>query len=337
MKQNRIKRLYPFQKEILDFFESPEENDLVIHAPTGTGKTFAFVLGLALRLRCVKYDGIFAIVLVPSKALAQQTISLISQFVDHKYLRKKILVDTPESFFNSTKVSVLPTIRYLVIDEADRLANDLFKDYLSYLRKPVNENTKVQDAWSICCKRLLCSATFNPDGFYNEMFDLSNPKSVYADIDPKVEELIITCDIQIRLRYLESFLLKKKFHKVLIFVNSLSVLKELSQHLSVNYTVLEYYSDIPGDAKSKIVEDFSSATDFTILIATDALSRGIDLKGCDLVVNYCMPRSASSYIHRIGRTGRGTSSGSALSFITSKQDRRVIGKRQVSELKPETM
>lgn len=336
MKQNQVQRLYPFQKDILDFFESTDENDLVIHAPTGTGKTFAFVLGLALRLMRVKYDGIFAIVLVPSKALVQQMTSLISQFVDSKSLRRKIIVDTPESFFSSTKVTHLSSVRYLIIDEADRLANELYKDYLSYLQRPLNEETRIRNAWSSHCKRLLCSATFNPDGFYKEMFDLSNPKCVSVNIDTKVRELIIKCSLQSRLGYLESFFMKKKCRKVLIFVNSLSVLNELSQRFSA-YNVLEYYSDIPTIAKSKIVEDFSNSTKFTILIATDALSRGVDLKGCDLVVNYCMPKTASSYVHRIGRTGRGTCSGMALSFITSRRDERIIKGREVTKLEPNMM
>lgn len=334
LKKVGITHLHPFQESIVEFFKEIEGPDLVIHAPTGTGKTLAFVLGFVLRLNIARHDKVFAIVLVPTKALVHQTKSLIELLAGRRNIYRKIFVDTPEAFFNSDKVSLLSEIRYLVIDEADRLANELYKDYLSCLRRPSSEYLKVPSVWNSKCKRLLCSATYNPEGFYDEMFDLANPESISYDASLKVEELVIKCDEKSKFKHFENFFTDRKHRKILVFVNSLATLKSLlSQLKNVNCTLLKYYSDLPANLKAEVIHKFSNSSEFTILVSTDALSRGVDLKECDLVVNYSMPKSRSTYVHRIGRTGRGSSSGTALSFINNPREDKVVKQRKVTILK----
>lgn len=328
-----ITQLFPFQETVVEFFDNigSSKKDLVVHAPTGSGKTFAYALGLALYLKKAKCDGVIAVVLVPTQALAEQTMKLVKNMVGRKSIHRKYVIDTPESFFSSSRVNLIPSLKFLVIDEADRLANELYKDYLEELQRVPTEILKVPTVWSTRCKRLLCSATYSPDGFYADMFDLINPETIFVNTEAKVSELRISCNSNEKYQKFEDLMLGGRWQKILVFVNSIPMLKEVSSRLlqfdKLHGKVLTYFSDMPSTSKAQVIEEFDNASTLSVLISTDALARGVDIKNCDLVVNYEMPQSTSSYIHRIGRTGRGAFTGTAISFTCNPSDERIIRKR----------
>jgi len=116
----------------------------------------------------------------------------------------------------------------------------------------------------------------------------------------------------------------KDLSHVLIFASSIKSVKEIKQTLNkAGMRASEMHSGLDQDQREKTIRDFKSKK-IRILVATDILSRGIDIKGIELVINYEVPHDAEDYVHRIGRTARADRTGEAITFINPRQVRNFL-------------
>lgn len=328
-KRAGIRKLHSFQKIVVEFFGNDDDYDLVLNAPTGTGKTISFVIALSNRIKSLKCDSVFALVLVPTQAIVQQINNLFRKILSKK--PHSLVCDTPESFFSKENYkNILDSIKYLIVDEADRFVSDGFNDYLNILSESKNINFRIPSLWNIRCRRLLSSATLNSESFYIEKFGLINFKLANSKMKTNITEFYIKSKIEDKSSVILNLLFNETYQKILIFVNSLSSLTQLYDSLN-NYSsdnqktsVLRYHSHLFDQEKKRTIQEFENKNKRALLISTDAISRGVDLKMCDLVVNFELPRTRSCYIHRIGRTGRGLMRGTALSLITNEREAKLI-------------
>jgi superfamily II DNA/RNA helicase len=324
--------------------------DVLAMAPTGTGKTAAFVLPMLQRLlqspraapRAPR-----ALLLVPTRELAAQVAGVVRAFartmpeplklavavggvsINPQMLALRgavdILVATPGRLLelHETHALRLSAVQTLVLDEADRLLDLGFTDELQRILRelPVRR------------QNLLFSATF-PDGV-RQLADtlLHDPETIDvvagADDNPAAIQRAIAVDTGRRTALLKHLLQDADWTRVLVFVATRYATEHVAEKLrrgQVRATAL--HGDLSQGARSEALESFRNAH-IQVLVATDVAARGIDIAQLPVVVNYDLPRSADDYLHRIGRTARAGAGGVAVSFVTADQEGhfRLIEKR----------
>ncbi|KZC04724.1 putative ATP-dependent RNA helicase DDX52 [Dufourea novaeangliae] len=311
-------------------------------APTGSGKTAAFLLPIIHQLGAPQRKGFRAIILSPTRELAKQThrecvrlsegfnfrihiISKIGQALD-KYGPKSsqkfdILITTPRRIIfllNQDPPAIsLSNIEWLIVDEADKLFEDgtrCFRDQLEEISKAcTNENlctamfsatnTPVVSKW---CRRNLKGLVTVTVGHRNAATDLVE------------QELLFVGTESGKLVALRGIIQKGVLPPVLVFVQSKERAQELFNELiydGINVDVI--HADRSQTQRDNVVRCFREGK-IWVLICTELMARGIDFKGVNLVINYDFPPSAISYVHRIGRTGRAGHKGKAITFFTEQ-------------------
>lgn len=319
-----------------------EGRDIIASAQTGTGKTAAFLLPLINQLITKHSDGhsINAMVLVPTRELAvqiSQTMEGISYFTDISSIavyggsdgtsfaaEKKALTQgvdmvicTPGRMIAHLNMGYvkLGGLQYLVMDEADRMLDmgfhqDILK-IISFL--PAKR------------QNLLFSATMP-----SKMRDLArkilhNPVEINIAISKPParikQEAFIVYDEQ-KIGLVKYILKQKEFKSVIVFCSKKHNVKQLAMALKqAHFSIEEIHSDLEQDKREEVLLAFRNKR-LQILVATDILSRGIDIEDIDLVVNYDVPNDGEDYIHRIGRTARAETDGTAYTFVTEKEQRK---------------
>ncbi|XP_038053752.1 probable ATP-dependent RNA helicase DDX52 [Patiria miniata] len=314
--------------------------ELLACAPTGSGKTAAFILPILAHLKEPKKKGFRAVVVSPTRELANQTYREFQRLAEGRGLRVHLIESTakavkkfgPES---SQKFDILVTtpnrlvfllnqeppgiklnnVEWLIIDESDKLFEEGragFRDQLATIYRAC-DSTHV--------RRAMFSATFTHDVEQWCKLNLDNVVTVTVGQRNTATELIqqelvfVGGEHGKLLAVREIF--RKGFHPpVLVFVQSKDRAKELFQELIYDgYNVDVIHADKTQMQRDNIVKSFRSGK-IWVLIATELMGRGIDFKGINLVINYDFPTSAISYIHRIGRTGRAGRPGKAVTFFT---------------------
>lgn len=309
-------------------------------APTGSGKTAAFLLPLLHHLRGLRHDGIRAVVVSPTRELAKQThreclrladnvglnIHIISKvnLSNSKLSLEKtnkfdILITTPNRLVFLLKqepaVLSLRSVQWLIVDESDKLFEAGprgFRDQLA---------TIYQACDSLNVKRGMFSATH---GAHVAKWCKQNLKGLIAvtvghrntTADKVEQELVFVGSEQGKLIAIREMISKGLQPPVLIFVQSKERAKELFSELlydGINVDVI--HADRTQLQRDNVVRCFREGK-IWVLICTELMGRGIDFKGVNLVINYDFPPSAVSYIHRIGRTGRAGRDGKAVTFFT---------------------
>jgi superfamily II DNA/RNA helicase len=157
---------------------------------------------------------------------------------------------------------------------------------------------------------------------------LHQPEEVNISISKPPEKIIpeafIVYDTQ-KIPLVKYLLNKKDFKSVLIFCSSKISVKQLTRDLKrARFLADEIHSDLEQDKREEVLIQFKSRR-LPILVATDILSRGIDIDNIDLVINYDVPHDGEDYVHRIGRTARAAAEGSAYTFVTVKEQRKFLG------------
>ncbi|KAM5439757.1 ATP-dependent RNA helicase [Microsporum ferrugineum] len=250
-------------------------------------------------------------------------------------------------------------IKFLVVDEADRLLSEgHFKELgelLSALDKAktsddVHENEEEEDE-PVERQTLVFSATFQKGlqqklakrdkSFHDNLLDkeesmeyllkklnFKDEKPRFVDVNPvsqmadNLKEGIIECSAMEKDLYLYAVLLFYPKHRTLVFTNSISSVRRLTQFLqNLGLPALSLHSSMAQKARLRSVERFSSPTTdpSPILIATDVAARGLDMQGIDLVIHYHVPRAADTYIHRSGRTARASASGKSILICSAEE------------------
>ena len=316
--------------------------DLIASAQTGTGKTAAFLLPLIHKLITIPHDerNINALIIVPTRELAvqiAQTMEGLSYFTSVSSIavygggdgalftaEKKalsggadVVICTPGRMIAHLNMGYvkLEGLRYLILDEADRMLDMGFSDdinkIISYLPKQR--------------QNLLFSATMPVKIRDLARKILTNPLEINIAISKPPEKIVQEAFVLYEPQKipLVKYVLKlKEFQSVIVFCSRKQNVKQLSNELKrTGFSIEEIHSDLEQAKREQVLIDFKNKK-LKILVATDILSRGIDIEDIDLVINYDVPNDGEDYIHRIGRTARAASEGTAYTFITEKEQRK---------------
>ena len=312
--------------------------DLIASAQTGTGKTAAFLLPVIHRLLVNHTDGkIGALVIVPTRELAiqiSQHLEGLSYFTHISSLavyggndaqnfvaEKKalqagadIIICTPGRMIAHLNMGYVSfkDLQFLVLDEADRMLDMGFQDELSRIIKAVPEKRQT----------LLFSATMPPRIRQLAKNILIDPVEVNIAISRPPEKIVQKAFVVYEQQKpgLIKYLLKTiPYKSALIFCGSKQLVKQLTRTLKQNnFVVEEMHSDLEQVQREKVIGGFTSGR-IPVMVATNILSRGIDIDTIDLVINYDVPRDGEDYVHRIGRTARAEADGIALTFVGERE------------------
>ena len=345
-KQN-FSQPYPIQKAAIPAIL--DEKDVLGIAKTGSGKTASYVLPILMNLMSntdTKNRHVNVLVLVPTRELAVQVHEVVRLFSAALPKRIKsmavyggvsinpqmigmqgvnILVATPGRLLELVDSNAvhLSDIDTLVLDEADKMLNLGFKKEMNSIFALLPKKRQ----------NLLFSATLSDDVVNIHEVLLHNPQVIKIDSEIDNIDLITQTAYTIEdekkgplLRYL---IKSKNIKQVLVFTSSVYKADNVVDKLRKNgIDALAIHSRRSQNARTTALNKFKTGK-ITVLVATDLLSRGIDIEFLPYVINYELPRSPKDYIHRIGRTGRAETTGEAISFITQddKNHFRVIQKK----------
>ena len=326
----------PVQEQVIPLILNGQ--DIIASAQTGTGKTAAFLLPIVNRLLASRHDDqINALVIVPTRELAVQIaqnleglayftpISSIavygggdgSTFSTEKQALSRgadIVICTPGRMIAHLNMGYVRTkgLQYLVLDEADRMLDMGFYDdimkIISFL-PPVRQNllfsatmpTKIRD---LARKILHDPAEIN--------IALSKPPAKI------VQQAFVVYETQ-KIPLVKWLLKSSNLKSTLIFCSKKHNVKQLTMELKRSrFNVKEIHSDLDQAGREDVLVEFKSRR-LPILVATDILSRGIDIDNIEMVINYDVPNDGEDYIHRIGRTARAETDGLAFTFISEKE------------------
>lgn len=317
-----------------------EGKDLRVTARTGSGKTAAFLLPMLndLITNPDRWSGTLALILLPTRELARQTLSQIRTLAKYSdieaelitggenfrvqaaRMRKNpdIILGTPGRLLEHREANNLDfdDVRWLVLDEADRMLDMGMGDDALALTALCKDDVQA----------MLFSATTGGPAL-NRMVNqvLTEPVELMLDAvrgleTNTVQQVIPADDVAHKERLLQWLLAHETFEKAIVFTNTRAQADRLGgviRSQKLNAFVLHGEKD---QRERKLALDRFRSGNARVLIATDLAARGLDVSGLELVVNFDMPRSGDEYVHRIGRTGRqDTPEGMAISLVTREE------------------
>ncbi|EYB97117.1 hypothetical protein Y032_0143g2400 [Ancylostoma ceylanicum] len=337
LKEFGIETPTPIQMQAIPLMT--EHRDVLASAPTGSGKTLAFAIPIildVLRLKKLdKYkDGtkLLAIVLEPTRELAAQTYRQFLKFSQDLPVKAAlfeseevpknvdVLVSTPNRLTHHLKDMKLKFLRWLIVDESDRLfevvegQDRCFRSQLATVYRACDGKFT---------HRAFFSATFSyeveewcKDNLNNvAMVCIGERNSANANVD---QELVFAGSEHGKLLAVRTLLQTQFDPPALIFVQSKERARELLSALSSLTPPIPaafISSEKSQSERDHIIESFRSGR-LWVLICTELMGRGLDLRNVNLVINFDLPTSIVSYIHRIGRTGRAGRKGRAITYFT---------------------
>jgi ATP-dependent RNA helicase RhlE len=313
-----------------------EGKDMIACAQTGTGKTASYLLPLLHKIEQDDKSHIDTLILSPTRELALQidqqimglayftgctSIAVYGGGDGFSYEQQKrsltdgvnIVVATPGRLIAhlTSKAINLDHLKHLVLDEADRMMDMGFYEdivrIISYLPK------KRQN--------LLFSATMPPKIRSLSKKILHNPVEINIAISKPsagiLQQAYLVFDDQ-KIDLLKNILANAEFKSVIVFASRKETVKKLNSALNRQGILSEaFHSDLDQDSREDIMVRFKGKK-LAVLIGTDVISRGIDVEAISLVVNFDVPPDPEDYIHRIGRTARAETTGTAITFINDK-------------------
>jgi ATP-dependent RNA helicase RhlE len=318
-----------------------QNKDLIACAQTGTGKTAAYVLPILNKIVQGNTSHLNTLIIAPTRELAQQIDQQIEGFSyflgvssipvygggdgaawdqQHKAMREgaDIIIATPGrliAMLTSAGSMDMSSVQHLILDEADRMLDmGFYEDIMrivNYL--PANRQT------------LLFSATMPPKIRALAQKILNDPEQINIAISKPAEGILqqayLAYDAQ-KLGLLKYILNEKEHKSVIIFASTKEKVKDLNKELyRSGLSIKAFHSDLEQSEREEIMRAFKNK-ELQMLIGTDILSRGIDVDGISLVVNFDVPPDPEDYIHRIGRTARAETTGTAITFINDRDQRK---------------
>ena len=313
--------------------------DVIAAAQTGTGKTAAFLLPVIHKLITMPHEGhkINCMIIVPTRELAvqiAQTLDGIAYFTpissiavygggggdlfaaERKALSSgvDIVICTPGRMISHLNMGYvkLDSLKYLILDEADRMLDmgffeDLIK-IISYMPKE-RQNLLFSATMPAAIRKLANTLLKNP---IEVNIAISKPPEQIA------QQVYYVFDAQ-KMPLVKFILKQVEYESVLVFCSSKISVKQLSEELRRSkFSADQIQSDLEQDKREQVLLDFKNHK-LRILVATDILSRGIDIEDIDLVINYDVPHDGEDYIHRIGRTARAATKGTAITLVSEKE------------------
>ncbi|GMT45586.1 MAG: RNA helicase [bacterium] len=325
-----------------------EHKDLIASAQTGTGKTAAFILPVLNELANDHRHETKVLVIVPTRELAlqiDQQIQGFSYFTPVESIAiygggsgsewdqqkraltsgTEIIVATPGKLISHLNMGYVKFehLRYLILDEADRM---LDMGFYEDIQKIITYLPKERQT-------LMFSATMPPKIKQLAAKTLKNPVEIFIGLSKPAEGVLqaayLTRESQKTPLINDLITDKPDVKSVLIFSSTKKKVSDIVRGLHGHGSeVRGISSDLEQSKREEVLRDFRSKHT-RVLVATDVLSRGIDIKDIDIVINYDVPGDAEDYVHRVGRTARAASSGLAITLIN---ERDMMSFRQIEEL-----
>ncbi|GMQ27590.1 DEAD/DEAH box helicase [Algoriphagus confluentis] len=315
--------------------------DLIACAQTGTGKTAAFILPILNKISKSGSSSLNTLILAPTRELALQIDQQIQGFAYFLGISSipiygggdgvvweqqkraletgaEIVVATPGrliALLAGGKID-LSSLEHLVLDEADRMmdmgfSEDILK-IVNYL--PTQRQT------------VLFSATMPPKIRQFSMKILNQPEEISIAIGKTAEgvtqSMYSVYDTQ-KEDLVRQILSQKAYEAVIIFASTKEKVKALYKVLRKGFDVEAFHSDLDQVEREKIMSAFKNKM-VKILVGTDIISRGIDVVGIELVINYDTPSDPEDYVHRVGRTARADKEGEAITFVNPKDQHKFV-------------
>ena len=314
-----------------------EGKDLIGCAQTGTGKTAAFVLPTLNQVAEEQSDGVQVLILCPTRELAvqiEQQIQGIAYFTNASCYAvygggdgvswegeadalkggADIIVATPGRLLAHIARGYVKfdTVKHLILDEADRMLYIGFYDDIIKIIKTLPDERQ----------SLMFSATMATKIRQLAKQILKNPEEISVAISKPAEgvtQKVIMAHEEQKVAVVQHVLGDKDdFNSIIIFCSTKKKVERLARKLKQKgYSCKGISSDYEQEAREEALRDFRSGKT-RIMVATDVMSRGIDIKGIDLVMNYDVPGDAEDYVHRIGRTARAKTEGMAVTLISQE-------------------
>lgn len=326
-----IREMTAIQKKVIP--EILEGKDIIAQSKTGSGKTLAFLLPVVDKLeknRNKKNLEIKVLILTPTRELGIQIMDELKKIDTEEKISTRLIyggkgrgeteqnaevvIATPGrliELLKNRKIS-LESIETLIIDEADQMILLGFKNELEYIISQCNKKRK-----TLCFSATMSSEVKKIAYRYtNEplFIEVKDEKENFNNIE---QYKIVTTDRK-KLDTLCSLLNKDKAFMGIIFCRTKARVDKLDEYLiERGYSCQKIHSDIPQGKREKIMKSFKNL-EVHFLIATDVVSRGIDVMGVTHIYNYDVAENSEIYTHRIGRTGRGKDKGTAYTLLDPK-------------------
>jgi len=312
--------------------------DLIGSAQTGTGKTAAFLLPIINDILTKNEpEATKCLIVVPTRELAiqiDQQMQGLSYFTrvnsiavygggdgdlfaqEKKALSEgaSVITATPGRLIAHLKMGYvnMKSLRFLVLDEADRMLDMGFHQDIQ----------KIISFLPAKRQNLMFSATMPPKMRTMAKEVLNNPEEINVAVSVPADKIIqvgfVVHDTQ-KIPMIEHVLSAGNFLSVIVFCSTKENTKNLTKSLKkLKFSVAEIHSDLDQKERGEVLNLFK-AKKLSILVATDILSRGIDIEDIELIINYDVPNDVEDYIHRIGRTARAAAKGVAFTFINEKE------------------
>ncbi len=334
--------------------------DIIASSQTGSGKTAAYLLPLINKMiSSPEHKHIKALVVVPTRELAvqiDQQMEGLSYFVPinsiavygggdgSSFSREKqaltqgadMIITTPGRFIAHLNMGYvkLNELQYLILDEADRMLDIGFYDDIMKITSHIPKERQT----------LLFSATVPHEIKRLAKSVLQNPAEVNLNLskppDKIKQEAYIVYDNQ-KVTLVKDILKARKLRSVLVFCSTKSSTKILNKELQrAGLSSSDIHSDLEQAEREKVLRSFKNR-ELNILVATDILSRGIDIEDIDMVINFDVPHDAEDYVHRIGRTARAESNGEAITLVNEADQQKfstiekLLGKEVPKMILPE--
>lgn len=316
-----------------------EGKDLIAVAQTGTGKTAAYLLPILNELSEGKHpeEAINCVIMAPTRELAQQIdqqmegfsyfmpVSSVAvyggndgiMFEQQKrglVLGADVVIATPGRLISHLSLGYvdLSRVSYFILDEADRMLDMGFYDDIMQIVKFLPKERQT----------IMFSATMPSKIQQLAKSILNNPKEVKLSVSKPADRIMqasYICYEHQKLGIIRTLFHDETLERVIIFASSKLKVKEVAKALrQMKLNVGEMHSDLEQIQRENVMLDFKSGR-IKVLVATDIVSRGIDIDDIRLVINYDVPRDCEDYVHRIGRTARANNDGVAITFV-SEQD-----------------
>lgn len=304
--------------------------DILAGSATGSGKTLVFASPLVEKLE--PNNAIQALILTPTRELAEQISESIKKFSEGKKLRvlpiyggvnidnqirrigrTDVIVGTPGRILDhmNRRTLNLTGVKYLILDEVDRMFDmGFYRD----VEKIIGECPKDRQT-------MLFSATISEDVFHLAKNYTKNPIKVSAEdhIDAsKLKQIYYNAEARDKFSLLVHLLKKEKSDRVLVFCSTRRNVDFITDNLIKQRIQAKcIHGGIDQKKRIRTLNEFHDKK-FRILVCTDVAARGLDIKGVSHVYNYDLPKTSGEYIHRIGRTARAGENGEAINLVCNK-------------------
>jgi len=314
--------------------------DVLAIAQTGTGKTAAFAIPIINRIHEQKKSkrnaGIKCLVMEPTRELAMQIGEVFTAIAKHTRTKSfalyggveqdpqiaklqeglDVLITTPGRMFDLINQGYIDLKRVdtLVLDEADHMLDLGFIDDIKYVKKMLPRKHQT----------LFFSATIDKE-IKKLAWSQVKTSAIRIQISPddpvskNVSHFVMHVEMDDKRFFLERFINDNPDSRIIVFVRTRVRAERVAKAMArVGIETSTIHGEMNQQDRTSVMQRFKEG-EFNILIATDVSARGIDVPNVDYVVNYDLPDEAENYVHRVGRTGRGTQKGAAISFCSSEE------------------